>query len=52
VDLGSEGVGQGAAPKNAMDPREGNNFVAAAKPMDWILDLRTRGHGVVGLGLQ
>jgi hypothetical protein len=26
--------------------------MAAAKPMDWILDLRTRGHGVVGLGLQ
>ncbi len=25
-----------------MDPREGNNVMAAAKPMEWILDLRAR----------
>ena len=40
LDLGSEVVGQGATPKNAMDPREGNIFMAVTKHIDCILDLR------------
>ena len=28
--------------KNAMDLREGNNFMVVAKHMDWILDLGSR----------
>ena len=34
LDLGSESVGHGVAPKNAMDPIEGNIFMVAAKHMD------------------
>ena len=26
--------------KVAMDPKEGHNFMVAAKPVNWILDLR------------
>ena len=40
LDLGSEVVGQSAAPKHAIDPREGNTFMAVAKHMDCVLDLR------------
>ena len=36
-----------------MDPREGNNFMAAVKHMNWILDVRARDRALLtSLGLQ
>jgi hypothetical protein len=52
VDLGSEGVGQGAAPKNAMDPREGNKFCGGSKAYGLDFGFEGEGQGVVGLGLH